>query len=129
MGAANSEEQTGMQYMLLIYGDEAGMATATPEQMTQMMGAYRVFTESLVSAGALVSADRLQPVANATTVRTSNGAMQLHDGPFAETKEQLGGYYLIEAADLDAALGWAKKCPGAARGSVEVRPVFAMPAG
>jgi hypothetical protein len=68
-------------------------------------------------------------VANATTVRTSNGAMHLHDGPFAETKEQLGGYYLVEAPDLDGALAWAKKCPGAARGSVEVRPVFAVPAG
>jgi hypothetical protein len=118
-----------MKYMLLIYGDEAGMTTATPEQMTAMMGAYHTFTEALVAAGALVTADRLQPVANATTVRGSNGAMQLHDGPFAETKEQLGGYYLVEAPDLDAALGWARKCPGAAHGSVEVRPVFAMPTG
>jgi hypothetical protein len=118
-----------MRYMLLIYGDEAGMASATPEQMTEMMGAYHAFTEGLVAAGALVTADRLQPVANATTVRTSNGAMQLHDGPFAETKEQLGGYYLVEAPDLDAALAWAKKCPAAVSGSVEVRPVFAMPTG
>src|SRR5271168_5398218 len=105
------------------------MARATPEQMTEVMGAYRVFTEALVAAGVRVSADRLQPVANATTVRAANGAMQLHDGPFAETKEQLGGYYLIEAPDLDSALGWAKKCPAATRGSVEVRPVFAMPTG
>jgi hypothetical protein len=118
-----------MRYMLLIYGDEAGMAAATPEQITETMGAYRVFTEALVAAGALVTADRLQPVANATTVRSSGGAMQLHDGPFAETKEQLGGYYLVEAPDLDAALTWAKKCPAASSGSVEVRPVFAMPAG
>jgi hypothetical protein len=118
-----------MQYMLLIYGDESGMARSTPEQMTQTIGAYRAFTEALVAAGALVSADRLQPTANATTVRASNGAMQLHDGPFAETKEQLGGYYLVEAPDLDAALGWAKKCPGATFGSVEVRPIFAMPTG
>jgi hypothetical protein len=113
-----------MHYMLLIYGDESGLATATPEQMGQMMGAYQAFTEALVGAGALVHADRLQPVANATTVRGSN----VHDGPFAETKEQLGGYYLVEAPDLDAALGWAKKCPGSINGSVEVRPVFAMPA-
>jgi hypothetical protein len=110
--------------MLLIYGDEAGMARVTPEQMTQRIGAYRTFTEALVSAGALVSADRLQPIANATTVRGSG----VHDGPFAETKEQLGGYYLIEAPDLDAALAWAKKCPGSQHGSVEVRPVFQMPA-
>ena len=116
-----------MKYMLLIYGDEAGMAAATPEQMTEMIGAYGAFTQALVKAGALVTADRLQPVANATTVRGSNGAMQLHDGPFAETKEQLGGYYVVEAPDLDAALAWARTCPGAINGSVEVRPVFAMP--
>ena len=118
-----------MQYMLLIYSDEAGFAAATPEQIGETMGAYRAFREALVAAGALVSADRLQSVANATTVRGANGAMQLHDGPFAETKEQLGGYFLIEAPDLDAALGWAKKCPGTAHGAVEVRPIFAMPAG
>ena len=100
-----------MQYMLLIYGDETAEAAIPPEQMGELMGAYRVFTEGLVAAGALVKADRLQPVGNATTVRSAG----VHDGPFAETKEQLGGYYLIEAPDLDAALGWARKCPGGER--------------
>jgi hypothetical protein len=113
-----------MRYMLLIYGDETGMARATPEQTTQMIGAYRAFTEALDKAGVRVASDRLQAIANATTVRGSG----VHDGPFAETKEQLGGYYLIEAPDLDAALAWAKKCPGSINGSVEVRPVFEMPA-
>src|SRR5271155_2178276 len=103
-GAADPREGD-MQYMLLIYGEEAAMATVKPEQITEMVGAYRTFTEALVAAGALVHADRLQPVANATTIRSSG----VHDGPFAETKEQLGGYYLVEAPDLDAALGWARK--------------------
>jgi hypothetical protein len=115
-----------MQYMLLIYGDEGAMAAATPEQMEDTIVAYRVFTEALVAAEALVNANRLQPVANATTVRGAGGAVQLHDGPFADTKEQLGGYYLIEAPDLDAALTWAGKCPGSINGSVEVRPIFEM---
>jgi len=118
-----------MRYMLLIYGGEASEETMTQEEGVKMMGAFRAFTEALVAAGVMVTADRLQPVANATTLRSSGGAMQLHDGPFAETKEQLGGYYLIEAPDLDAALEWAKKCPGALYGAVEVRPVFAMPTG
>jgi hypothetical protein len=115
--------------MLLIYGAEASEESMTQEDGANMMGAFRDYTEALIAAGAMVTADRLQPVANATTVRASGGALQLHDGPFAETKEQLGGYYLIEAPDLDAALEWAKKCPGATYGAVEVRPVFAMPTG
>jgi hypothetical protein len=114
-----------MKYMLLIYGEEAAEAAMSPERTGEVLGAYRTFTEGLVAAGALVSADRLQPVRNATTVRDSG----VHDGPFAETKEQLGGYYLIEAPDLDAALGWARKCPASRTGSVEVRPIWAMPAG
>lgn len=117
-----------MQYMLLIYGNESGMSAATPEDAGAMMAAYQVFTKALIDAGVMVSADRLQHTANATTVRIAAGAVQIHDGPFAETKEQLGGYYLIETPDLDAALAWAKQCPGAHHGAVEVRPVFAPPA-
>ena len=91
------------------------------------MGAYRAYTEDMAAKGVLVAGDRLQATSNATTVRAEGGAAQIHDGPFAETKEQLAGYYLIEVPDLDAALGWAKKCPGIHAGSVEVRPIFAMP--
>ncbi len=116
-----------MQYMLLIYSEEAGLSAMTPEQTTTVMGAFRAFTDALVSADAMVAGDRLQPAANATTLRAPAGEVQIHDGPFAETKEQLGGYYVIEAPDLDAALAWAKKCPAVQYGSVEVRPVFAMP--
>jgi hypothetical protein len=116
-----------MQYMLLIYGGETGLSSMTEAEGKTMMGAFRAYTEALDAAGATVSANRLQPVANATTVRAPGGVVHIHDGPFAETKEQLGGYYLIEAPDLDTALGWAKKCPAVGYGSVEVRPVFAMP--
>jgi hypothetical protein len=111
-----------MQYMLLIYGEEADFGRMSQEQVGALMGAYGAYTADITAAGVVVSSNRLQAVANATTVR----GQEIHDGPFAETKEQLGGYYLIEAPDLDAALAWAKKCPGAARGCVEVRPIFPM---
>ena len=116
-----------MQYMLLIYTNEADVAGMSQQEWTAMMGAFTAYTQAMKDAGAWVAGDRLQSVANATTVRAPSGAVQIHDGPFAESKEQLGGYYLIEAPDLDAALAWAKKCPAAARGAIEVRPVFAMP--
>jgi hypothetical protein len=77
-------------------------------------------------AGILVSSDRLRPAASATTVRVADGKTQVLNGPYAETKEQLGGYYLIDVPDLDAALSWAARCPGASYGSVEVRPVWQM---
>ena len=115
-----------MQYMLLIYSEEGALAAMTQEQGQAVMGAFQAFTNDLVSSGAMVAGDRLQPTANATTVRAPGGSVQIHDGPFAETKEQLGGYYVIEAADLDAALAWARKCPAIQYGSVEVRPIFAM---
>ena len=118
-----------MQYMLLIYGDEAVEAKWSPAEEQAVIGAFAAYTEALNSAGVRVSSNRLQPVANATTVRAGDNGAQVHDGPFAETKEQLGGYYLIEAPDLDAALAWAKQCPAAKYGSVEVRPVFVFPQG
>lgn len=115
-----------MQYMLLIYGNEAGMLSASEEQVGQMMAAYGAYTQALQAAGALVGANRLQPTASATSVRVANGKTNVLDGPYAETKEQLGGYFMIEAPDLDAALSWAARCPGAANGTVEVRPIWAM---
>jgi hypothetical protein len=111
--------------MLLIYSEEASFAKLSQEEVGAMIGAYGAYTAEITGAGAVVSSNRLQSVANATSVR----GQEIHDGPFAETKEQLAGYYLIEAPDLDAALAWAKKCPGSARGCVEVRPIFEMPTG
>ena len=87
-----------------------------------MMGAYRAYTEAMKQAGAFVAGDALQPSDTATVVRVRDGRTQVLDGPYAEAKEQLAGYYLIEAKDLDAALEWAARCPGAAWGTMEVRP-------
>jgi hypothetical protein len=115
-----------MQYMLLIYSNEAAMASASESAKSEMMAAYGAYTQAMVQAGALVAGDRLRPTSASTTVRTTDGKTQVLDGPYAETKEQLGGYYLIEAPDLDAALAWAERCPGASHGVIEVRPIWAM---
>lgn len=115
-----------MQYMLLIYGNESAMQSRSQEEMGQMMGAYRAYTEAMQQAGVFKQGAPLQPTATGTTVRTTDGKTQVLNGPYAETKEQLGGYYLIEVADLDAALSWAARCPGASYGTIEVRPVWAM---
>ncbi|MGH8172330.1 MAG: YciI family protein [Rhodanobacteraceae bacterium] len=113
-----------MQYLLMLYSEESGWARLTPEQQQQGMAAYKAYTEALAKSGALVGANRLQDIASATTVRVADGKTHVLDGPYAETKEQLGGYYLIEVPDLDAALAWAARCPGASHGTVEVRPVW-----
>ena len=113
-----------MQYLLLLHGEENRWTTMTPEQQQQGMAAYGAFTQALTASGALKSSDRLQPAASATTVRVVDGKSQVLDGPYADTKEQLGGYFLIDVADLDAALTWAARCPAASHGAVEVRPVW-----
>jgi hypothetical protein len=114
-----------MQYMLILISEEGNQDDATPEQVRQQLGAWNEYTESLRGAGAFVSGDGLQPSATATTVElASAGDHVVTDGPFAETKEQIGGYYIIECADLDEALEWAKKVPMAPGGSIEVRPVI-----
>ena len=115
-----------MQYLLLIYRNESAMLSAPKEASSQMLGAYTAYSEAMKKAGVLAGANRLRPTGDATTVRAPNGKKTVLNGPFAETKEQLGGYYLIEAPDLDAALSWAARCPGAAYGSIEVRPVWQM---
>jgi hypothetical protein len=115
-----------MQYLLLIYGQEEAMASAPKEAVTQMSAAYAAYTEAMKKAGVLRGGERLHPSSDATTVRASNGKAQVLNGPYAETKEQLGGYYMIEAPDLDAALVWAKRCPGAQHGAIEVRPIWPM---
>ena len=110
-----------MQYMLLIYSNENG---DPPEE--DVIQRYGAFTKEVQDGGKLVTADRLQPVAAATTVRIRNGETLVTDGPFAETKEQLGGYYVLECKNIDEALAYAAKIPAAEHGSIEVRPVWAM---
>jgi hypothetical protein len=115
-----------MQYLLLIHSDESAMKAAPQEATSQMHAAYMAYTEALSSAGVLQGGNRLRPTDTATTVRITGGKTQVLDGPYAETKEQLAGYYLIDVANLDAALSWAARCPGASHGSIEVRPIWAM---
>jgi hypothetical protein len=115
-----------MKYMLLIYGNEAGMLAASKEVAAQMMAAYTAYTEAMTKAGVYLGGNRLRPTASGTTVRVANGKTEVLDGPYAETKEQLGGYYMIDVPDLDAALSWAARCPGASHGTIEVRPLWEM---
>ena len=115
-----------MQYMLLLYVDQNAWAKLPPEEQQKGYGAYMSFLEALTKAGAYQASGRLQPTTTATTVRVSNGKTQVLNGPYTETKEQLGGYFLIEAADLDAAISWAARCPASGHGTVEVRPIWVM---
>ena len=112
-----------MQYMLLIYGNENGAAEGDEGEILRR---YGEFTQGVRDSGKLVSADRLRPVTDATTVRIRNGETLVTDGPFAETKEQLGGYYVLECENIDEALEYAAKIPAAENGSIEVRPVWQM---
>ena len=113
-----------MQYMLLIHANEAAMHSASENDIAKTHAAYMAYTEAMSGAGVMVSGNRLRPTTATTTVRIVDGKAQVVDGPYAETKEQLAGYYLIEVPDLDAALGWATRCPGASRGAIEVRPIW-----
>jgi hypothetical protein len=113
-----------MKYLLTIYTDESDSDTATPEDVRGIMAAYEAFGREASEAGVLLGGEGLQPTATATTVRVRDGEPMLTDGPFAEAREQLGGYYLLDCRDLDEAIGWAAKIPGAQRGAVEVRPVM-----
>jgi hypothetical protein len=113
-----------VQYMLLIYGDQSQWGSMSEEEMGQVMQAYGTFTQELQDSGAMVAGDALQRTDTATTVRVRDDEMLTTDGPFAETKEQLGGYYLVNVGSLDEALEWAAKIPGARHGSIEVRPVM-----
>jgi hypothetical protein len=113
-----------MKFLLSIYTDESSFADATPEDASNMTAAYSTLTREMEAAGIVLGGEGLQPTSTATTVRVRDGERLLTDGPFAETREALGGFYLIDVDDLDAALGWAAKIPGAAWGSIEVRPVM-----
>ncbi len=113
-----------MKYMILIYSDESGDANATPQDLEQMMTAYNAYTDDLAKSGVMVDGDALHPTSAATTVRVRDGKRLTTHGPFAETHEQLGGYYILDCKNLDEAIEWAARCPGAQRGSIEVRPVM-----
>ena len=118
-----------MQYMILIYGDEKNFALMAdnPEAQKQMYAAFTQYNVDMRGAGILRSGAELKPSHSDTTVRVQNGKTLTTDGPFAETKEQLGGYYVIDVPNLDAAVSWAARCPAAQGGSIEVRPLGHTP--
>lgn len=116
-----------MEYMILIYADEGAWAGLDEKQLKAAYGEYMDYTQELIKAGVLKGGSELKPVSTATTVRVRGGKVLTTDGPFAETKEQLGGYYLIDVPHLDDAVRWAAKCPGARHGTCEVRPLNPAP--
>jgi hypothetical protein len=118
--------ETAMKYMLMTYVNEAGWTHLTQAEQEQGAAAYMAYSEALTKAGVLTGSNRLQPSSAATTVRIAEGKSQVLDGPYVDSKEQLGGYFLIDVADLDAALSWAARCPAASHGIVEVRPLWSM---
>lgn len=110
-----------MRYMMLIHHDEVALANAPQKEL---WADYAAFNEALAKAGEGMSAgERLQPASAATTIRTDDGKTDILDGPYADTKEQLAGYFLIDVADLDEAIAWAKRCPSSRYGSIEIRPL------
>ena len=114
-----------MQYLLMIYDNERE-EVKNPALLQEITAAHMRLGAELREAGAIMGGERLRPSDTATTIRTDGGVQSLHDGPYAETREQLAGFYMIEAADLDEAIGWAKKIPGAPGHAVEVRPIWPM---
>ena len=113
-----------MRYLVMIYTDESGETALAPEEERTMLMSYRSFFEEAAAAGVMEGGDRLRPTSTATVVRVRDGETLTTDGPYADTKEQLGGYFLLKCSDLDEALGWAAKIPGARYGSIEVRPIW-----
>jgi hypothetical protein len=116
-----------VKYLLLIYDDESVWSSMSEEDSQAIMGEYFAYSEKVFGAGAAKAGDALQPTATATTVRVRDGQTLTTDGPFAETKEQLGGYYLLDVANLDEAIEWASRIPSARWGSIEVRPLMEFP--
>ena len=113
-----------MKFMLMLYGDESQWTDATPEELAATMARFEAYDRELTAAGVLAGGEGLEPTSMATTVRRAEGEVILTDGPFAETREQLGGFYVLDCADLDEAIRWASKVPDLEDGSVEVRPVI-----
>ncbi len=116
-----------MKYLLMLYADEKAGAILPKEVIEDMMGQFHAWSEAMTKAGVNNTFEGLHPTSAATTVRVPNGKKVTTHGPFAETKEQLGGFYFIDAHNLDEAIEWAAKCPGATYGSIEVRPVWEYP--
>ena len=125
---STSAQPSTAQYMILIYDHEEQWARMTEEESRRAFAEYMEYSQAMAEAGVMRAGAPLHPTAAATTVRVRDGKVTTTDGPFAETKEQLGGYYIIEVDGLDAALAWAARCPAARDGSIEVRPVMAVPA-
>jgi hypothetical protein len=115
-----------VKYLLLIYGNESKMLSRPKAEMEQVVAAYTAYAEAMAKAGILVGGERLRPTSAATSIRAVDGKPQVLDGPYAETKEQLGGFYMIDVPDLDAAISWAARCPVTSHGTVEVRPIWTM---
>lgn len=113
-----------MKYLCLIYDQESTLAAMPEAEMSAFLGEYGTFTQELIAGGHMLGGEELAPISTATTVRVRNGSLTTTDGPFAETKEQLGGFYLIEAVDLNEAIRIAAKIPSARTGSIEVRPIM-----
>lgn len=111
-----------MRYSLLLNNEEPAEGQISEEDLTTFRAAFDLYAKSLDAAGVLVSADILQPVAASTTVTLRGGSLQVQDGPFADTRERLAGSFVIDVPDLDAAIAWAEKCPGAQYGVIEIRP-------
>jgi hypothetical protein len=119
-------EEEPMRYVLMICTEEAVEAAMSPDEVSTEMAGYMAFGEEMGARGVLQGGERLRPTTDATTVRVRDGEVLTSDGPFAETKEQIGGYYVVECKDLDEAIEVAGKIPGARHGSVEVRPIWEM---
>jgi hypothetical protein len=113
-----------MKYILMDYVGEAGWPKLTKAEQEHWLGAYIAYTDAMAKSGVLKNSTGLQPTSTATTVRVVNGKTQVLDGPYADSKEQLGGFHIIDVPDLDAALSWAARCPTALHGVVEVRPIM-----
>jgi hypothetical protein len=116
-----------MEYLLLLYANDTNVTQWTQQQQQEIMAAYQAYTQALRESNVLLGFNRLRPASDATTVRQEKGKSRVLDGPYADTKEQLGGYYLLKVADLDAAISWANRCPHTTYGgTIEVRPVWMM---
>ncbi|MDR0488682.1 MAG: YciI family protein [Propionibacteriaceae bacterium] len=111
-----------MKYTLMLYNDESTFGQLTEEDWAGINAGYAAYIQALNEAGVFVATDYLKPSSEGTTVTLRSGTLEVEDGPYADTKEQLGGYFVIEVADLDAAIAWAEKCPVARFGIIEIRP-------
>jgi hypothetical protein len=115
-----------MQYLLMICANEERVRSLSQGELGDVMSAYMAYTEAMEKAGVRLGSNRLQNIATAHTVRMKDGKTEVLNGPYAETREQLGGYYLIDVPDLASAQSWAARCPGARFGAIEVRPIWTM---